>query len=318
MSREVPNIILFGAGRFGQIHLRHYADLSREGRCNVLAVVDPDSAKAALAKKYNLQFAQEYDPQFYLSLDAVVITTPTDTHYSLVKQFLEEGKDVFVEKPTATTTNRVGGLVSLAQEKERVLNVGYLWRFIPALQEAKDRLSEVGRIRTVEAYNLNDRPPRTDSGIIVNLGIHPIDAINFVLAQTPQRVSCTHRGLDIDSGLEDEVIISLQYNGFPATVKARCGYPHRKKELTVIGDRGEFTVSFLDQSFTRRWRENGSDCLELRTPVTPVDLLRLEAEKFLEAIKSRRSDNLGQEDVRVMRICELANQAGKEGATIQF
>ncbi|HID25923.1 MAG TPA: Gfo/Idh/MocA family oxidoreductase, partial [Thermoplasmata archaeon] len=127
---------------------------------------------------------------------AVVIATPTDTHYDVVKNCLKNGKHVLVEKPIASSSQQSKSLVKLAESNNLILSVGYLYRFNNAIRKTKELINEIGEIQYITArYIHSTKPPRRDSGVIINLGIHVIDVLNFITDRIPEKVYAKKKNL---------------------------------------------------------------------------------------------------------------------------
>ncbi len=144
-SENVLSVAVFGAGAFGRNHLRIYRQLEQSG-CGVrlAAIVDTDPAaaeKLSAGRTISLSFlprkhASRHAAQGQLHLDAVSICVPTSAHYAVASQALAQGLDVLLEKPIAVTLAEADALVAQAAAGGRILQVGLLERFNPAVTAA--------------------------------------------------------------------------------------------------------------------------------------------------------------------------------------
>ena len=132
---------LVGVGKWGLNHLRSISELD----CDFVGFSDVDLGKKKLAAEYDVDFFPSYKSLFS-KVDAVVVTTPTDTHYEIVNECLDAGKHVFVEKPIASSSSESKRLVDLARRKNLVLSVGYLYRFNNSVKRVKELVKEIGAI----------------------------------------------------------------------------------------------------------------------------------------------------------------------------
>ena len=125
-------------------------------------------------------------------LDAVVVVTPNQTHYSLGKQFLSQGVDVFLEKPMATTFDHASVLASAAVQEGSALKSGFLLRFHPCIEDAKSKIHG-GRIGAIQSIHYRKKTTRKDDGVshsLDSLAIHGVDLAEYLLNdQTPLRIS---------------------------------------------------------------------------------------------------------------------------------
>ena len=120
-------------------------------------------------------------------IKAVVIATPAVTHYELVKQALMEGKDVFVEKPLALTVKEGEELVDLAEKEDRILMVGHILQYHPAVIKLKELISsgELGKIQYIYSNRLNIGKLRTEENILWSFAPHDISVILMLLDEEP-------------------------------------------------------------------------------------------------------------------------------------
>ena len=290
---------IIGCGRWGKNHAKHLSELE----CDLIGICDVNPTIEDFAKECHTNFFKDYK-ELTSKTDGVVVLTPTNTHYDMVKFALEQGKHVFVEKPAASTAKQVSELVKIASEKNLVLNTGYLFRFNPAVLNLKERLNEVGQIRLISATNIHEREARRDSGAILNLGIHPLDVILFMTAERPYNVSCMTSG---SAGVEKAAVITLDYGPYVAVVEVACeAQGLRKKGISVIGEYATLEVDFLEQILTKYVQGSKP---EVWTPKQKVDCLREELQHYLNCIKNGNLDNIGKEDVVTTRICDYAFQS---------
>ena len=125
-------------------------------------------------------------------LDAVVVVTPNQTHYSLGKQFLSQGVDVFLEKPMATTFDHASVLASAAVQEGSALKSGFLLRFHPCIEDAKSKIHG-GKIGAIQSIHYRKKTTRIDDAVshsLDSLAIHGVDLAEYLLNdQTPLRIS---------------------------------------------------------------------------------------------------------------------------------
>ena len=160
---------VIGIGKWGQNHLRSLTQLP----CDLIGISDTDTTRKTLAEKYQIKFYQNYQ-DLLPYIDAVTITTPTNTHFQVVMDCLQAGKHVLVEKPIASTSKESQQLVTYAQQHNLILSVGYLYRFNNAIKRTKELLSNMGKIQYITCrYIHSTKPPRQDSGLYLTLAFIP-------------------------------------------------------------------------------------------------------------------------------------------------
>ncbi|MGC8733229.1 MAG: Gfo/Idh/MocA family protein, partial [Halothiobacillaceae bacterium] len=163
---------VIGTGYLGKFHADKYALLPE---CELVAVVDANPKTAAsLAAKHGCRGLTDYR-ELLGKVDAVSIAVPTSLHFEVARDFLAAGIHVLVEKPITTTVEQADELIRLAREKNRVLMVGHLERFNPAILALDGVLDQP---RFIESTRLAPFKPRaTDVSVVLDLMIHDIDII---------------------------------------------------------------------------------------------------------------------------------------------
>ncbi|OPX21112.1 MAG: UDP-N-acetyl-D-glucosamine dehydrogenase [Desulfobacca sp. 4484_104] len=161
---------VIGVGYLGRFHAEKYAALKT---AELVGVVDLDPKRAAqIAQVCGTQAFQDYR-QLLPQVQAVSVAVFTSEHYALVRDCLLHGCDVLVEKPLATTVAEAEELVHLARQQGRILQVGHLERFNPALEELVRRLTQPQFIETHRLAFFKERA--TDVDVVLDLMIHDLD-----------------------------------------------------------------------------------------------------------------------------------------------
>ena len=309
---------LVGVGKWGLNHLRSISELD----CDFVGFSDVDAGKKKFAEEYGVGFFSDYT-KLLPKVDAVVVTTPTDTHYEVVMGCLDAGKHVFVEKPIASSSMESKKLVDLAKRKNLVLSVGYLYRFNNSVKRLKEVIKEVGEIQYISCrYVHSTKPPRKDSGVIFNLGIHPMDILNFVLDEKPSSVFAKKSNL-LSEEFEDSAMVLFDYEDFFATVEVSCVHPEKKRDMWVIAEKEKLYVDFFDQKILRYpltvsyekvdRKEVFEEKLDKNEP------LKDELDYFIRFVEKKvrggvvDSENVGREDFYTTLMCELSIKSAESG-----
>ncbi|HEY4490653.1 MAG TPA: Gfo/Idh/MocA family oxidoreductase, partial [Acidobacteriota bacterium] len=170
--------------------------------------------------------------------EAIVIVTPLSTHYRLARLALEEGKDVLVEKPLATTVQDCQHLIELAQKKEKILMVGHVFIFNPGVQHVKRVLEnhEIGKIISMHSIRTNLGPVRFDANALWDLGSHDLSIFNYWLQEQPRTVTAS--GIcHLSKEREDTVVASYVYpQNVIATLLVSWLHPRKVREITIVGE----------------------------------------------------------------------------------
>ncbi len=319
--RCMVKVGVIGSGKWGENHLRGYAEL-KEFECQLVGLADIDAAKKTLAESYGILFFQDFK-QLLPLVDAVSIVVPTTLHYTIVKECLAAGKHVLVEKPITLHADQARELVNLAREKNLLLSVGYLFRFNPSVIALKELLKKgsLGKIQYIQSrYIHSSKPPRSDSGVIFNLGIHMIDILNYILEQFPKKVYCKKINF-LDHQHEDSAVIILDYGHFFAEIEVSCCHPFKKRDLWLIADKKKIYADFLEQTVNvfPLMIQQGS---VIKEPEETLELhknepLKEELKYFITVVKKHKKNNgdyqqivnIGEEEYYTTKICELALQS---------
>jgi predicted dehydrogenase len=172
-----------GVGALGQHHARVYASLPD---ATLVGVADTRPGRAEeIAGPLGTQAFSDHR-QLLAKVDAVSIATPTILHAEIGEQFLNEGVHVLVEKPISHTLADADRLIRAAQANKRVLQVGHLERFNPAIQAVREI---VNRPRFFEAHRMGLFTPRSlDIDVVLDLMIHDLDIISLLVAAPPVHI----------------------------------------------------------------------------------------------------------------------------------
>lgn len=253
-------------------------------------------------------------------LDAIVLATPVPTHAELAIAVARAGKHCFVEKPLATSAAEAEQAVAAAREAGRVLMVGHLLEYHPAVARLKELIDsdELGGLFYIYGNRLNLGKLRADENALWSLGAHDVSVALHLIGEEP--VECTAQGASfVRPGVQDVVFCYLRFpSGVVAHLHLSWLDPHKERRLTVVGSRrmatfddmqieGKLTV--YDKGFdedTRTWGEYIARSGDIFSPRIPnVEPLRLECEHFLHCIRTGatpRSD--GDSGLRVVRVLE--------------
>ena len=258
-------------------------------------------------------------------LDAVALATPVPSHAQLAVAALSAGKHCFVEKPLATSAADAELAVQAADANGRVLMVGHLLEYHPAVERLKQLLDsdELGDLRYVYGNRLNLGKLREDENALWSLGAHDVSVALHLIGEEP--VECFAQGASyVRKPVQDVVFCFLRFpSGAVAHLHLSWLDPHKERRITVVGAKrmatfddmlieGKLTV--YDKGFdedTRSWGEYIVRSGDIFSPQVPnVEPLRIECEHFVECVRSGatpRSD--GRSGLRVVRVLEALQRS---------
>ena len=172
MSDKKPKIGVVGAGHLGKHHIKH---LSNHKGVDFVGVFDinEDSLKN-ICDEFSVKPLQSLE-ELISSCEAVNIVTPTNTHFDIAEKFLNQKKDVFIEKPITNTVEEALALINLAKTNECIVQVGHIERFNPTINKLKELVDnphyiEIERLAPFQARG-------TEVPVVLDLMVHDIDLI---------------------------------------------------------------------------------------------------------------------------------------------
>ena len=239
-----------GLGMMGRNHVRVW-DEAIPG-VELVAVADPDAAAVTRATAGRRARGYE-DPRAMLEaekLDLVSIVAPTSLHLPVTLDALRSGAHVLVEKPIAATRDEAVAMMDAASESGRMLTVGHIERFNPAIRELRRRLAdgELGRVFQIHATRLGPFPARIrDVGVVVDLAPHDIDVMRYLVDSEPIRLFAeTERRIHTDH--EDLFVGTIKFaNGVVGVLDINWLTPTKRRSLTVTGERGMYVADYIAQ-----------------------------------------------------------------------
>lgn len=252
-------VAVVGAGHWGPHLVRNYNDhLSSQ----TLYVVDQSEARRkAIGERFpSVSVISNIDDVLADDrVDAVVIATPTSTHHSLVEKALNANKHVMVEKPITNSLADARSLCELADSLERVLMVGHVFLFNPAVRAAKGYIDkgDLGQVKYLSMTRTNLGPVRVDVNAAWDLASHDVSIANFWLDQTPISVSASG-GSWLNPGVHDVVFATLRYpEDIMVNIEASWLNPRKRRLISVVGAERMLTVDDMDLNEPLRIYDKG-------------------------------------------------------------
>lgn len=177
------------------------------------------------------------------------ISTPAQTHNALIREALERGMHVFVEKPFTTDPQHALQLMQLAENRKALLFVGHSERYHPAFRALVEQLQTLGvnSIRRIECVRRGHVPVRgMDCGVAHEVAVHDLDCVQALLGNVvPERWSCKVERLP-GNRFEDALEASLSYStGITVSLLVSRMDSHKERRITVVTDQGSFAADFL-------------------------------------------------------------------------
>jgi predicted dehydrogenase len=324
-------VALFGYGHWGRNLARNFAALGA-----LKAISDPNSAALDQARRAYPDVRLSGDWGDFIddpAIDACVVATPAALHFDVARRALEAGKDVFVEKPLALTVKEGEALVEVAAQQRRILMVGHLLEYHPAIERLRTLVSggELGKVQYVYSTRLNLGRIRTEENALWSFAPHDLSVILHLVDQEP--VDVVARGSAfLQPEVEDVVFVDLRFpSGQTAHVHVSWLDPHKLRKFTVVGSQKMMVFDDMEPSEKIKVYDKGvdvrvgqvvsyGDALTVRSgdilipKISLQEPLKLECQHFVECVRERKrplSDGIG--GLRVVKVLDAAQRSLKSG-----
>lgn len=308
------NIAVIGGGYWGKNLIRNFQQL---GHLHTIC----DASIEALNEFHNtypeVHTCTDYqDVLDNNEINAVVIAAPAVLHFNLARRALEANKDVFVEKPLALNAQDGETLVRLAKERDRILMVGHLLHYHPAVNELKHLVSsgELGKIQYVYSNRLNFGKIRREENILWSFAPHDISVILGLLDEQPTKISATG-SRHLSQYIEDTTVSHLS---FPGGVKAHIFvswlHPFKEQKLVVVGEK---RMAVFDDTLPWKgklklyshkvsWKNEVPVAEKAEATVVSLpdsEPLKIECQHFINSVENHSQPLTdGEEGVRVLKV----------------
>lgn len=304
---------VIGVGRMGLHHCRIYSNLRQVDFAGVFDIDDKAAAKASA--RYNIPAAESVD-DLLEQVDAVSIATPTPPHFDLVRQCLEKGVNVLVEKPLTETLDQAQELTRVAEASGLIVQVGHIERFNPTYKELKNVLENM----SVLAISFNRLSPyqgsNTDVDVVLDLMTHDLDLVLDLIQEKPIHINAT--GFKVFSDNLDHAVVQLSFISSPlVTITASRVTEQKIREINVTAHGAYIEADLMNKNISVHRRASGEylnqnhgnvkyyqESIVERILVPQVEPLFGEIEDFINCITKEKSPRVSARDG--MNALELA------------
>ena len=316
-TKNEPGVAVIGCGYWGKNLVRNFNQLRALG---MVCEATPAGRAAATKLAPQTPIVSEVQQVLASDLPGVVIATPAETHFDLARQALIAGKDVLVEKPLALTYEQGAQLVRLAEQHERILMVGHVLEYHPAIRRllALVQAGELGKVRYIYSNRLSLGKIRLEENILWSFAPHDIAIILRLTGSLPfQIIACG--GSYVQPNIADVTVTNLLFdNGVRAHIYVSWLHPFKEQRLVVIGS--EKMASFDDVSkrlllYDQRVEIQAGEPVPIKGDGDEVSFaddepLRLECQAFLQAINTRQPPVTdGRSGLRVLKVLQAAQRS---------
>lgn len=314
-----PNIAVVGGGYWGKNLIRNFNELGA-----LCTVCDGDPlVEMNVRQKYpQAEYYADYtDVLKDDRIAGVVLATPAVLHFEMAKQAILAGKDVFVEKPLALTVSQGEELVELARTSHRILMVGHILQYHPAVRKLKEFIStgELGRIEYIYSNRLNMGKIRAEENILWSFAPHDISVLLALLGEEPRIATC-EGGNYLSQDVADVTLSHFIFaNGVRAHIFVSWLHPFKEQRLVVVGS--EKMAVFDDTAADKlvlyphrvEWKDRIPTAVKAEGEPVLIDAsepLRNECQEFLRAVATRRDPlTNGSEGLSVLRVLNACQRS---------
>jgi predicted dehydrogenase len=281
-------VAVVGAGTFGRNHIRVVTQASN---VELAAIIDPDPQRlVSLSLPDSVRRISNLN-ELDLNLDAAVVVTPTDTHEDVASKLLQSGIDVLVEKPIASSSAAGARLGRIAENNGRILQVGHLERFNPAVVALQKAITVP---LFFEIHRLSLFTPRSlDVDVVLDLMIHDLDIVLSLVNEQPSEIRAA--GISVLSPKVDIANVRLAFaNGCVANLTASRVSTEQVRKLRVFQPGQYITVDYSRQDAARlsvsppQHKGQQPRIGFSPLPVEKHEPLQQELESFFESVRTRK------------------------------
>src|SRR4030042_234584 len=293
MVTKKKNIGLIGTGYWGKNLIRVFKELN-----SLKLICDLDKEKDCFGIDFTTDVSRVLKDE---DIEAIVISTPSETHYDLTKKALEADKDVFIEKPMVLKFEQGQELVDLAKNKNKILMVGHLLLFHPGVIKLKKLIDQgkLGEVQYISSNRLNFGKIRKKENVLWSFAPHDISVMIDILGMRT-KISATGKSY-LSKNIEDIFNVDLEF------VNNRAGHifvswinPFKEQKLTVIGSKKSAVFDGVKNELLL----NGQTIIFDKN-----EPLMEEAKHFLECIKTRNTPRTdGNSDLNILKVINLCKK----------
>ena len=310
----MKQVIVVGAGNWGKNLIANFYQLEALAG---IAEVNPDLRSKISTAYPDVTIYSDYQEVLETDIPAVVLATPAPSHYQMAKAALEAGKDVFVEKPMTLYAQEARELAEYADSQQRILMVGHLLLYQPALTWMGDYLAsgKVGKVLHVATRRLKLGKVRREENVWWSFAPHDASVVLALLGNPPlESVQACGQAM-LQPGIADNVHVDLSFtDGKTAHIHCSWYWPLLERNTVVLTERQMLVYDEVSQTVTvhdkgideqLNNRDGGSYTVE----VAETAPLKIECQHFLDCLKTRQKPlSDGWNGVAVVEILEKAQE----------
>lgn len=300
---------VIGAGKWGKNIIKTLFQL---GALSGIAEANSELRNSIQAQYPTIPTFDSHQQLLASDMAAVAIATPVFTHFEIAKEAILAGKDVFVEKPMTVNRSESDELVALALSKNKILMVGHMLLYQPAIQFIKQFIAEgrLGRLFSLRQVRRNLGTIRTQENALYSLGVHDLAVLNYLVDEPVVHSLSTGHAITTPQ-IEDDMSIHLTYqSGIQAHLHVSWLWPFKDRQLMILAEKGALHYDELTHTVTYHQRHGNSDASITDGGEEIIfqgsgEPLNLEMEHFIDCVLHRKTPvSHGQQGAEVVGLIE--------------
>ena len=317
------NVAVIGCGHWGKNLVRNFRKL---GALQMVCDTAEAGRRRASEIAPRVEIVTHVNAVLNAPVDGVVIATPSDTHYDLVRRALAAGKDVFCEKPLALSYERGEKLVQLANRQRQILMLGHILEYHPGVVQLLSlvRNGELGQLRYILARRFGFGPIRAEGNVLWDFSWHDVTVVLRMIDDMPTRVSA-YGSSHLRPGITDTATMNLQYDsGAQAFILASWLYPFKEQRMVAVGSDKMVCFDDVEKQLTlynHHVELHGAESTLTRgqeetIPFPDDEPLLLECKAFSSAMQTRQSPLAdGASGLRALQVLHAAQTSLETNGT---
>jgi predicted dehydrogenase len=289
-SRKIfKMILLVGYGYWGK-------NLARNFNTQMCAICDADETKLDAAKKLypHIKLYSNFLEAINDSdVTAVAIATKAESHFELAKICIQEGKDLWIEKPVCENLEQVRSLEKLAREHEKIVFIDHTFCYTPAVQKMKQ--IDIGKPLYYDSTRISLGLFQPDVDVVLDLAIHDVSILNYLYPDLVLETKTITRNSHVNDQA-NQAIINLKFtNGFTANINVNWVSPVKKRQIILTGDKSSIIFDDLDNDKIKIYEigsidkdYNANKLGDMYAPkLNTTEALRAGVDHFIECCQTR-------------------------------
>jgi UDP-N-acetylglucosamine 3-dehydrogenase len=321
---------VIGVGSMGKNHARVCSEIED---IKLIGVSDVDKEVSKnIANRLGTKSYSDYK-ELISEIDAAIVASPTNTHYDIALNLLENGKHVLVEKPICDKIKKADSLLTYSEDQDLVLAVGHIERHNPAVKFVKENLeaNKFGDLITITSKRVSDFPVRIkDVGVIFDFGVHDIDVMRYLSGEVVSVYAKAGKFKD-NIDFEDHANIILNFeNGITGVIEVNWLTPIKIRKLFLTCSKNFVEADYISQSLTIS-SSSFKDIDEMnlfktriqynidKVSIEKKEPLKNEIEDFVSAINNHKKPLVTAKDgLMALKIAEASTKSYLEGREIEI